>query len=534
MNTSPPPAVFILGCQRSGTTLAYMMLTSHPKIVGLDESELNDELPSKQTSGLLDSQESAKLLCYKLPTKTTELDSIQSQFPESQIIWVMRDPYPCINSMLKLKTQGTSWIEVHGRTELERHIDFLSTVLPLEVFPTNIQTLSPLEVGAYLWKYKMCSYEIYAASILPVHLIRYEDFSTHPYASFAPLLKTLGLAWNDQLLAHHLHHQGKTYSGNNKGSLPLKRKRALESANHFSFDEQHLIQNIIGPKIWKQYLPHLPFSAGYLLPTAPVKTSLSSAPLISIVLPSYNYDWCIGAAIESVITQSYENWELIIVDDGSTDNSLKVIQPFLEVYPEKINLYTHPKNKNRGVIETYKKGLIESQGELITFLECDDQLTTEYLQTKIDLFRSHPEAILIYNDVTLTGDTTTINSMLPHFIRWINQVSEKNTPFDALSYFKENIIIPTFSSVMVRQNIIQNEDFRSDLGPWFDWYLWASVSRRGLFYFCTEKLSIWQRHPASYESQHRKKLEAEKTKILLHLLTKNEVQLMLSQSTTDV
>jgi glycosyltransferase involved in cell wall biosynthesis len=91
---------------------------------------------------------------------------------------------------------------------------------------------------------------------------------------------------------------------------------------------------------------------------------LESVEKISIILPSFNYDLFISEAIESVLKQSHKDWELIIVDDGSKDNSVRVIEKYIKKC-DKIKLIFHPNKENKGLVETYRLGLKHCAGNYI-------------------------------------------------------------------------------------------------------------------------------------------------------------------------
>ena len=95
---------------------------------------------------------------------------------------------------------------------------------------------------------------------------------------------------------------------------------------------------------------------------------------ISIVTASYNYQDYIKETIQSVLDQTYSDWELIIVDDCSTDNSVDVIKSFSD---DRIKLFIN--EKNLGLAETIKLGIENATGEWIAFLESDDILREDYL-----------------------------------------------------------------------------------------------------------------------------------------------------------
>ncbi|MBU1703895.1 MAG: glycosyltransferase, partial [Nanoarchaeota archaeon] len=122
---------------------------------------------------------------------------------------------------------------------------------------------------------------------------------------------------------------------------------------------------------------------------------------ISIILPSFNYSWCIGQAIESVVNQSYQDWELIIVDDCSSDDSIDVIKRYIDNKPKKIRLLSNP--KNIGLAKTYERGVNHSVGEYIAFIESDDIWSQDKLKTQIATMERNPSVVLSYTDIELFG-----------------------------------------------------------------------------------------------------------------------------------
>lgn len=103
-------------------------------------------------------------------------------------------------------------------------------------------------------------------------------------------------------------------------------------------------------------------------------------PLVSVIMPCYNGERFIAEAIESVLGQTYQNWELIIINDGSTDNSEKIIKELLN----KDNRIRYIKNnKNKGIPATRNVGIKASKGEYIALLDQDDFWMKEKLKIQM-------------------------------------------------------------------------------------------------------------------------------------------------------
>jgi glycosyltransferase involved in cell wall biosynthesis len=109
-------------------------------------------------------------------------------------------------------------------------------------------------------------------------------------------------------------------------------------------------------------------------------------PLVSAIIPNYNYARYVGEAVESALAQTYPNIEVIVVDDGSTDNSLEV----LERYQGRIKLI---QQKNSGVCVARNRGVEESTGEYIAFLDADDVWLPEKLSVQMQGFQASTKAV---------------------------------------------------------------------------------------------------------------------------------------------
>ena len=124
---------------------------------------------------------------------------------------------------------------------------------------------------------------------------------------------------------------------------------------------------------------------------------------VSFVLTSYNYSKYICSAVDSILEQTYSNWELIVVDDGSEDNSVEIIKSYCEK-DNRIKLFTHNDNKNKGLCESIKLGISKAGGEWIAFLESDDYIRRDYLEQKIVIANKYKNVNLIFNSCKYFGN----------------------------------------------------------------------------------------------------------------------------------
>ena len=108
--------------------------------------------------------------------------------------------------------------------------------------------------------------------------------------------------------------------------------------------------------------------------------------MVSIIMPSWNTDKFIAESIQCVIDQTYKNWELLIVDDCSTDNTDEVVKPFLE--DSRIKYLKN--EKNSGAALTRNRAMREAQGEWIAFLDSDDLWTPDKLEKQENFLSLSP------------------------------------------------------------------------------------------------------------------------------------------------
>jgi len=125
-----------------------------------------------------------------------------------------------------------------------------------------------------------------------------------------------------------------------------------------------------------------------------------SNPLVSVIMPAYNAVDYIMEAIESVLIQNYRNFELVIINDGSTDNTEEVVLGFKD---ERIRYF---RQENRGLAATHNVGIKKSRGEFIIKLDCDDMMMPDFIAKHLQEFEKHPDVDLVYCDDCLIDENS--------------------------------------------------------------------------------------------------------------------------------
>ncbi len=145
-------------------------------------------------------------------------------------------------------------------------------------------------------------------------------------------------------------------------------------------------------------------------------------PKVSVILPTYNRAKYISRAIDSVLAQTYKDWELIIIDDGSTDNTKEVVEPYLK---DKRIKYVW--KENGGVSSARNKGLDMATGEFVAFLDSDDFYMPEKLEKSLEVFDRYPDVILVaHNVVNFFDENSSFEEILKR--------KEYSQPLDMISY----------------------------------------------------------------------------------------------------
>lgn len=227
-------------------------------------------------------------------------------------------------------------------------------------------------------------------------------------------------------------------------------------------------------------------------------------PLVSVITPIYNGYKYIDQCVESVVLQSYENWELLLIDDGSTDQSLEKIYKWINK-DSRIKFLAHPNNSNKGVSLTRNLGITYSSGKYIALLDCDDIWFSEKLQKQVEILEDDPELTLVYckavviDDDGFSLDKSNKNIEFPHIAG--NGYPGKHNIFNEL--LNEIIWIPCPTVVFPKKIINEIGGFQENLKHQCeDLIFFILASNLGAAYFINDFLAEYRIHSNSYTSKN--------------------------------
>lgn len=146
--------------------------------------------------------------------------------------------------------------------------------------------------------------------------------------------------------------------------------------------------------------------------------------MISIVIPLYNKADCIAAALNCVFTQTYQDFEVVVVDDGSTDDGAAIVEQYTD---PRIRLI---RQSNAGVSAARNKGIAEAKGEYVAFLDADDEWMPEYLEVQSQLTEKYPQCDVFATNYQFRGPS---GNMVPTILR---RLPSKDEDFELTNYFE--------------------------------------------------------------------------------------------------
>ncbi|MEW6297494.1 MAG: glycosyltransferase family A protein [Thermodesulfobacteriota bacterium] len=123
---------------------------------------------------------------------------------------------------------------------------------------------------------------------------------------------------------------------------------------------------------------------------------MSATPQVSVITIFFNAEAFLREAIDSVLAQTFPDWELVLVDDGSTDGSTAIAKAYRSRYPDQVRYFEHAGHRNLGKSTSRNLGLQKARGRYIAFLDADDVFLPQKLERQVALLEANPNAAMVY------------------------------------------------------------------------------------------------------------------------------------------
>lgn len=210
---------------------------------------------------------------------------------------------------------------------------------------------------------------------------------------------------------------------------------------------------------------------------------------VSVIIPLYNLKQYIGKAIESVLTQTYPNIEIIVVDDGSTDEP----QTVLNKYEGRIKLIRQEENK--GPSNARNTGIRNSKSEYIVFLDADDYICPNKIEIEVKVLEKYPEIGWVYETSLIFDENKSIIKKLPDAVLQSTEQPPQGKIFHKLLTGRGNLM--PVNAVMIRRKVIDVGLFDESLRGYEDWDFWLRISAKYEVKYIDKSLAFVRFRPDS-------------------------------------
>ncbi|PID52807.1 MAG: hypothetical protein CR972_00115 [Candidatus Moraniibacteriota bacterium] len=235
------------------------------------------------------------------------------------------------------------------------------------------------------------------------------------------------------------------------------------------------------------------------------------APKVSIIVPNYNHATFLEKRLDSIYNQSYTNYEVILLDDCSTDDSIKILQEYAEKYSEKTTCLFNKKNSG-SVFCQWEKGIKNASGELIWIAESDDFCDKNFLEELVGFF--YDESIMLaYAHPIFVNQNGKKHTGT--FENYVSQLSSKKWKKNYIETAHREVncalgiknTIPNVSGVVLR-NVFTDFNFSAlkDFTVCGDWFLYLNVIKGGRIAYSIKTNNYYRMHPESTSLNYQKNI----------------------------
>lgn len=219
--------------------------------------------------------------------------------------------------------------------------------------------------------------------------------------------------------------------------------------------------------------------------------SLSSQPLVSVVIPCYNHDKFVQNCIQSVIDQTYENIELIIIDDGSKDGSVEKIREMVDICEQRFARFEFRHRANIGLSETLNEALEWCEGNFISPIASDDMMLPNKSKQQVEYLQKNNECAGVFGEVNLISSKLIKNKRI--------EVVKKYYFNDI---FLHNHNLPTATQMLKLDKVREVGGYKSGI-LLEDWYMNLKLTESGnSLDYMPQYFAKYRRHENNISSKH--------------------------------
>ncbi len=218
-------------------------------------------------------------------------------------------------------------------------------------------------------------------------------------------------------------------------------------------------------------------------------------PSVSIIVPSYNHAPFLQERWESIVNQTYQDYEIILLDDHSTDGSIEILKQF-STHPKVSHFVINEKNTGNPFIQ-WQRGIELAQGEFVWIAETDDKAHVLFLEKLVDKLLSDDRIGIAFcksKGIDERGELIEKTSYLPDVNRWQSDFFLESKSQIANYFFLKNII-PNASAVVFRKRLLAQTSWKPDVFRYVgDWWAWYSILQFNAVYYFYEAYNSHRTH----------------------------------------
>ena len=236
--------------------------------------------------------------------------------------------------------------------------------------------------------------------------------------------------------------------------------------------------------------------------SVPKRTKIQFNPKVSVIVPNYNHARYLHDRLESIYRQTYQNIEVILLDDASNDDSTSILEDYRRRFPE-ITKCSFNKNNSGGVFYQWKKGIELAQGELIWIAESDDYCSENMLEELVKFFANEAVMLAYSRTVFVDGETKSKRYTLEQYLADLVDPRIWEQPFIKSAHQLVNAawsiknIVPNVSSAIFRNtgefDLLNDENWKS-MTVCGDWIFYLRIIRGGLVAYTPKATSYFRMH----------------------------------------
>ena len=226
----------------------------------------------------------------------------------------------------------------------------------------------------------------------------------------------------------------------------------------------------------------------------------ASVPIVSVIIPLYNGGKFIGATLSSVLEQTYTLFEIIVIDDGSSDDGPSIVAGVSRDHPGMVRMITHSDHANHGIAASRNLGIRNAKGSLIAFIDQDDLWVPQKLEKQVNALEKFPDASLVYARTAFIDDEGQAQKFNGRYSTYGQGISGKSQ--NVFGKLIDEDFIPNLT-VLVRKSCLERVNYLEE-GPHYEYEDWLLLSKLAYFFdflFIPEVLASWRVHENNFSAK---------------------------------